>query len=147
MNFLEKQFKLKENGTDIKTELIAGLTTFTTMAYVLATVPSIMSSAGFGKLGVLTMVIILCAITSIAMGIVTNRPFVLGPGLGSVAVYSVSMIIGEGISPAVASGVIFWEGLLFVIISFIGLRDIIVKLIPLSIKISISAGIGLFISY
>lgn len=92
------------------------------------------------------MVIILCAITSIAMGIVTNRPFVLGPGLGSVAVYSVSMIIGEGISPAVASGVIFWEGLLFVIISFIGLRDIIVKLIPLSIKISISAGIGLFIS-
>ena len=74
------------------------------------------------------MVIILCAITSIAMGIVTNRPFVLGPGLGSVAVYSVSMIIGEGISPAVASGVIFWEGLLFVIISFIGLRDIIVKL-------------------
>lgn len=93
MNFLEKQFKLKENGTDIKTELIAGLTTFATMAYVLATVPSIMSSAGFGKSGVLTMVIILCAITSIAMGIVTNRPFVLGPGLGSVAVYSISMII------------------------------------------------------
>lgn len=146
MNFLEKQFKLKENRTDIKTELIAGLTTFATMAYVLATVPSIMSSAGFGKSRVLTMVIILCAITSIAMGIVTNRPFVLGPGLGSVAIYSISMIIGEGISPAVASGVIFWEGLLFVIISFIGLRDIIVKLIPLSIKISISAGIGLFIS-
>lgn len=146
MSFLENRFKLKEHGTDVKTEIIAGITTFATMAYVLATVPSIMSSAGFGKAGVLTMVIILCALTSTAMGLVTNRPFVLGPGLGSVAVYSVSMIIGEGISPAVASGVIFWEGLVFVIISFIGLRDIIVKLIPLSIKISISAGIGLFIS-
>lgn len=146
MSFLEKQFKLSESGTDVKTEIIAGITTFATMAYVLATVPSIMSNAGFGKSGVLTMVIILCALTSTAMGIVTNRPFVLGPGLGSVAVFAVSMLNGEGISPAVASGVIFWEGLLFVFISFVGLRDIIVKLIPLSIKISISAGIGLFIA-
>lgn len=146
MSFLEKQFKLKENGTDVKTEVLAGIATFATMAYVLATVPSIMSGAGFGKSGVLTMVILLCAATSIVMGLVTNRPFVLGPGLGSVAVYAVSMLNGEGISPAVASGVIFWEGLLFVVISFIGLRDIIVKLIPLSIKISISAGIGLFIA-
>lgn len=146
MGFLEKQFKLRESGTDVKTEILAGITTFATMAYVLATVPSIMEKAGFGKSGVLTMVIILCALTSTAMGIVTNRPFVLGPGLGSVAVFAVSMLNGEGISPAVATGVIFWEGILFVIISFIGLRDIIVKLIPLSIKISISAGIGLFIA-
>ena len=116
------------------------------MAYVLATVPAMMSAANFSKGAVLTMVIILCAATSIAMGLVTNRPFVLGPGLGSVGVYAITMILGEEMSPAVASGVIFWEGIVFVIISFIGLRDIIVKLIPLSIKISISAGIGLFIS-
>lgn len=146
MNFLEKQFKLTEHGTDIKTEFLAGLSTFATMAYVLATVPAMMSAANFSKGAVLTMVIILCAATSIAMGLVTNRPFVLGPGLGSVGVYAITMILGEEMSPAVASGVIFWEGIVFVIISFIGLRDIIVKLIPLSIKISISAGIGLFIS-
>ena len=146
MDFLEKQFKLKEHGTDIKTEVLAGITTFATMAYVLATVPSMMGAAGFSKAAVLTMVIILCAVTSTVMGFVTNRPFVLGPGLGSVGVYAITMIVGEEMSPAVASGVIFWEGILFVIISFVGLRDIIVKLIPLSIKISISAGIGLFIS-
>lgn len=146
MDFLEKQFKLKEHGTDVKTEILAGITTFATMAYVLATVPSMMGAAGFSKAAVLTMVIILCAVTSTAMGLVTNRPFVLGPGLGSVGVYAITMIVGEEMSPAVASGVIFWEGILFVIISFVGLRDLIVKLIPLSIKISISAGIGLFIS-
>lgn len=146
MSFLEKQFKLKEHGTDVKTEFLAGVSTFATMAYVLATVPSMMSAANFSKGAVLTMVILLCAATSIAMGLVTNRPFVLGPGLGSVGVYAITMILGEEMSPAVASGVIFWEGILFVVISFIGLRDIIVKLIPLSIKISISAGIGLFIS-
>ncbi len=146
MDFLEKQFKLKEHGTDVKTEILAGITTFATMAYVLATVPSMMGAAGFSKAAVLTMVIILCAVTSTAMGLATNRPFVLGPGLGSVGVYAITMIVGEEMSPAVASGVIFWEGIVFVIISFVGLRDIIVKLIPLSIKISISAGIGLFIS-
>lgn len=146
MSFLEKQFKLKEHGTDVKTEFLAGVSTFATMAYVLATVPSMMSAANFSKGAVLTMVILLCAATSIAMGLVTNRPFVLGPGLGSVGVYAITMVLGEEMSPAVASGVIFWEGIVFVIISFVGLRDIIVKLIPLSIKISISAGIGLFIS-
>ncbi len=146
MNFLEKHFYLKKHGTDVKTEFIAGITTFATMAYVLAAVPAMMSSAGFDKASVLTMVILLCAVTSIAMGIVTNRPFVLGPGLGSVGVYAVTMIGIEKISPAVASGVIFWEGIIFVLISFIGLRDLIVKIIPQSIKISISAGIGLFIA-
>lgn len=146
MSFLEKQFKLSEHGTDVKTEFLAGLSTFATMAYVLATVPSMMSAANFSKGAVLTMVIILCAVTSVAMGLVTNRPFVLGPGLGSVGVYAITMVLGEEMSPAVASGVIFWEGIVFVVISFVGLRDIIVRLIPLSIKISISAGIGLFIS-
>ena len=147
MDFIEKQFQLKKHGTDIKTEFLAGLTTFATMAYVLAAVPAMMSSAEvFDNASVLTMVILLCAITSIVMGIVTNRPFVLGPGLGSVGVYAVTMIGIEKISPDVASGVIFWEGIIFVLISFIGLRDLIVKIIPQSIKISISAGIGLFIA-
>lgn len=146
MKFLERQFQLKKHGTDVKTEILAGVTTFATMAYVLAAVPSMMSSAGFDKASVLAMVIILCAITSVAMGLVTNRPFVLGPGLGSVGVYAITMIGIEKISPAVASGVIFWEGIIFVLISFIGLRDLIVTIIPQSIKISISAGIGLFIS-
>ncbi len=94
----------------MKTEILAGITTFATMAYVLATVPSMMGAAGFSKAAVLTMVIILCAVTSVAMGLVTNRPFVLGPGLGSVGVYAITMIVGEEMSPAVASGVIFLGG-------------------------------------
>lgn len=145
-SFLEKKFKLKEHKTDIKTEIIAGITIFATMAYVLATIPSMMSNAGFDRGATLTTMILLIVGTSIAMAIYTNRPFVLAPGLGSVGVFSATMVAGDNIPVSIAAGVIFWSGILFVIVSFIGLRESIVKAIPPSIKISIGAGIGLFIA-
>ncbi|MGL4760443.1 MAG: NCS2 family permease [Sarcina sp.] len=145
-SFFERRFKLKENNTNIKTELIAGITTFATMAYVLATVPSIMTNAGFDRGATLTAVILLIVGTTVAMAFVTNKPFALGPGLGSVGVFAATMVASDGIPVSIATGVIFWSGVLFMIISFVGLREAIVKAIPHSIKISISAGIGLFIA-
>ncbi|MGL6173272.1 MAG: NCS2 family permease [Cellulosilyticaceae bacterium] len=144
--YIQKQFKLSEHKTSIKTEIIAGITVFATMAYVLATIPSMMSNAGFDKGVVLTAMILLIAATTIGMALYTNRPFVLAPGLGSVGVFSATMVAADGIPIDIAAGVIFWSGVLFVIISFVGLREAIVKVIPLSIKIAISAGIGLFIA-
>lgn len=143
--FLEKQFQLKSYNTDIKTELLAGLTTFVTMAYVLATIPNMLEAGGYDKHVTLTAMIILVILTSCAMALYTNRPFALAPGLGSVGIVA-SMIANEGIPAPVAAGVIFWSGILFVIISFLGLRDAVLRVIPMSLKHAVSAGIGLFIA-
>ena len=143
--FLEKHFKLSEFNTDIKTELIAGLTTFVTMAYVLATVPNILATAGLDKHVTMTIMVMLIIITSCAMAFYTNRPFALAPGLGSVGIVA-SMIANEGISAPIAAGVIFWSGILFILISFLGLREAVVRVIPVSLKHAVTAGIGLFIA-
>ena len=115
--YLEKVFRLSQYGTNIKTEMIAGITTFVTMAYVLATVPNMLSSAGLNKSAVMTAVILLIVITTCAMAFYTNRPFALAPGLGSTGIV-VSMITNEGISPEKAAGVIFLSGILFIAISW-----------------------------
>lgn len=144
--FIEKQFKLTEFKTNIKTEFIAGLTTFATMAYVLATIPGMMGNAGFDKGTVLTAMVLLIILTTVIMALYTNRPFVLAPGLGSVGIFTATMIIGEGIPIDIATGVIFWSGILFMVVSFLGLREAVVKAIPISMKLAVSAGIGLFIA-
>lgn len=144
-SWLEKQFHMEEYHTNIRTELLAGITTFVTMAYVLATVPNMLGGAGYDKNIMLTVMVLLIILTSVAMAFVTNRPFVLAPGLGSVGIVA-SMISNDGISPEIASGVIFLSGLLFIAISFLGLREAVVKVIPVSLKHAVSAGIGLFIA-
>lgn len=144
-NWAEKQFKLSEYRTDVKTEFLAGVTTFVTMAYVLATVPNILGGANLDKHIVLTAMVLLIVLTSCAMALYTNRPFALAPGLGSVGIVA-SMISNEGISAPIAAGVIFWSGVLFILISFLGLREAVVRVIPVSMKHAVSAGIGLFIA-
>lgn len=143
--FLEKYFKLSEFNTSVKTELLAGLTTFVTMAYVLATIPNMLGGAGLDKHVMLTVMVMLIILTSCAMAFYTNRPFALAPGLGSVGIVA-SMISNEGIPIPVAAGVIFWSGVLFILISFLGLREAVVRVIPVSLKHAVSAGIGLFIA-
>lgn len=143
--WLEKQFQLSSYGTNVKTELLAGLTTFVTMAYVLATVPSLLGNAGLDRNVMFTAMILLIILTTCAMAFYTNRPFALAPGLGSVGIVA-SMISNEGISAPVAAGVIFWSGVLFILISFLGLREAVVRTIPVSLKQAVSAGIGLFIA-
>ena len=142
---LEKKFKFLDNGTNLKTELIAGLTTFATMSYVLATIPNILEGAGLNRASILTALIIFIIICSVAMALYTNRPFALAPGLSSVAIIGTTLP-QMNMPVEVAFGLVFLSGLIFVIISFVGIREIVVKAIPASVKISISAGIGLYIS-
>lgn len=143
--WLEKQFKLSEFHTNIKTELLAGITTFVTMAYVLATVPNMLESAGLDKHVMFTVLILLVILTTCAMALYTNRPFALAPGLGSVGIVT-AMMENDGIAPSLTAGVIFWSGVLFIAISFLGLREAVVRVIPVSLKHAVSAGIGLFIA-
>jgi len=142
---LETRFRLRENGTDIKTEILAGVTTFATMSYVLAVVPNMLAAAGLDKGAALTALVIFVCLCSLAMGLYTNRPFALAPGMSSVAI--IGTAVPQGILPLeIAFGLIFLSGVIFVVITFVGLREIVVKAIPASVKISISAGIGLFIA-
>lgn len=143
--WLEKQFHLKEYQTSARTEIIAGLTTFIAMAYVLATVPNMLGNAGLDKGAVLTLMILLIIGTSLAMAFVTNRPFALAPGLGSVSIVA-GMMANDGVSPEHAAGVIFWSGIIFCVISFLGMREAVVKVIPKSLKAAVTAGVGLFIA-
>ena len=142
---LEKKFKFLDNGTNLKTELIAGLTTFATMSYVLATIPNILEGAGLNRASILTALIIFIIICSVAMALYTNRPFALAPGLSSVAIIGTTLP-QMNMPVEVAFGLVFLSGIIFVIISFVGIREIVVKAIPASVKISISAGIELYIS-
>jgi len=129
--WLERQFKLSEFHSNVRTELLAGLTTFVTMAYVLATVPNMMESAGLDKHVMFTVLILLVILTTCAMAFYTNRPFALAPGLGSVGI---------------VTAMIAHDGVLFIVISFLGLREAVVRVIPVSLKHAVSAGIGLFIA-
>ena len=141
----ERLFSLKKNNSSVRTEVLAGITTFATMSYVLAAVPNMLSGAGLPKGAILTMLILMIAACSIAMALYTNRPFALAPGMSSVAVIG-STIREVGIPVDVAFGLVFLSGMIFCFITFIGLRELVVNAIPANVKISISAGIGLFIA-
>ena len=144
VSVLESRFKLKENKTNIQTEVLAGVTTFATMSYVLATIPNMLEQAGLVRGAILTALICAVVICSVAMALYTNRPFCLAPGMSSVAI--LSSVGSMNMTVEVAYGLIFIEGVIFVIISFAGLRQIIATAIPASIKISLSGGIGLYIA-
>lgn len=143
--WIERRFHLSEYQTTVKREMLAGITTFVTMAYVLATVPNILGNAGIDKHIVMTSMVFLIILSSCVMAFYTNRPFALAPGLGSVGIVA-SMIANEGISPSITAGVIFWSGMLFILITFLGLREAVVRVIPVSLKQAVSVGIGLFIA-
>ncbi|UOQ94735.1 NCS2 family permease [Halobacillus shinanisalinarum] len=146
LKFGEKLFQLTQNKTDVKTEAIAGLTTFMTMLYVLIVVPGMLEEAGMPKGPVTVAVILMTGIVTIAMGIYSNRPFALAPGLGSVAFLAVTLAVAEGIPWQVGMGMVFVSGILFVLFTIFGLRQLIVRLMPPAIKLSIGAGVGLFIA-
>lgn len=142
----EKQFELKKFHTSISTELIAGATTFATMAYVLAVVPGMLAGAGLPQGGILTAMVLMIALATCGMAFYANRPFVLAPGLGSVAIFSITLVQLQKIPVETATALVFLSGILFIIVTVFGIRDAIVALIPKGIKISISAGVGLFIA-
>ena len=145
--FLEEKFKLSENNTNVKTELIAGFTTFLTMAYIIFVNPTILSDAGMPWNGVFVATIMGIILGTVCMSLLTNYPFALASGMGLNAFFAYSVVIGMGVSWQIALGIVFLEGVLFIVLSVTPVREMIVNCIPMGLKASISAGIGLFIAF
>ena len=143
---LDRLFHLKERGTTVRTELLAGVTAFVTAAYVLAVNPSVMSAAGMDSGAVFAATALVCFLGTVVMALLTNYPFVLVPSMGLNAYFAYTVVLGMGYTWEVALAAIFLEGLVFAVISMTSLRDKIFDAIPLNLKYAISAGIGLFIT-
>ncbi|MGR6833460.1 NCS2 family permease [Aliivibrio wodanis] len=144
---LEKLFQLKENGTDIRTEVIAGLTTFLTMAYVIFVNPAILADAGMDKGAVFVATCIAAAIGCFIMGFVANFPIAQAPGMGLNAFFTYTVVLGMGHTWQVALAAVFMSGVLFILLSLFKIRELIINSIPLSLRTGISAGIGLFLAF
>ena len=144
---MEKFFNLKENGTDVKTELMAGLTTFLTMAYILFVNPSILSAAGMDKNSVFVATIIAAVIGTLVMGLVANVPFAQAPGMGLNAFFTFTVVLGLGFTWQQALAMVFICGIINIIITTTKIRKMIIQAIPHSLQYAISGGIGLFIAF
>ena len=144
---LEKFFKLKENGTNIRTEVIAGFTTFLTMAYILAVNPSILSAAGMDANALFTATALAAIAGTLVMALWAKLPFALAPGMGLNAFFAFSVVLGMGHSWQFALTAVLIEGIIFILLTLFNVREAIVNAIPSSIKTAISAGIGLFIAF
>ena len=144
---LEKTFKLKENGTDVKTEVIAGITTFMAMAYILAVNPNILSASGMNAQAILIATALSAFIGTMCMALMANYPFALAPGLGLNAYFAYTVCGSMGYSWQFALFAVFIEGLIFVVLSVTPVREAIFNAIPLQLKKGVSVGIGLFVAF
>ena len=145
--FLENFFKLKENSSSVKIEILAGITTFMTMAYILIVNPTILSETGMDKGAVFTATAISAFIATVIMALTANYPFALAPGMGLNAYFAYTIVLGKGLSWQFALTAVLIEGIIFIILTFSNIREKIVNAIPLSLKNAVSAGIGLFIAF
>ena len=143
---MEKLFKLKENGTTVQRELLAGLTTFLTMAYILAVNPGMLRDTGMAWGGVFTATVLSSAIATLVMAFSANLPVALAPGMGLNAYFTYTVVIGMGYTWQTALTAVFLEGVLFILLSFFNVREAIIKAIPINLKKAIAVGIGLFIA-
>lgn len=144
---LERVFHLSENGTSVKTEIMAGITTFMTMAYILAVNPAIMSAAGMDKGAVLTATTIAGFLGTVLMAAFSNYPFALAPGMGLNAFFAFTVVKQMGYTWEMALAAVFVEGVIFIVLSLTNVREAIFNAIPLNLKKAVSAGIGLFICF
>lgn len=147
MKFLESFFKLKENNTNVKTELIAGLTTFITMAYILAVNPSILSATGMDTGAVFSATALAAFIGTILLALFSNYPFALAPGMGLNAYFAFTVVKVMGYSWQTALAAVFIEGLIFILLSVTNVREKIFNAIPKNLKTAVSVGIGFFIAF
>lgn len=147
MRQLEKIFKLRENKTTLRTEALAGITTFMTMAYILAVNPSILSAAGMDRNAVFVATVLASAIGTLLMAVLANYPFALAPGMGLNAFFAYTVVLGMGYSWQFALTAVLVEGILFIILSLTNVRESIFNSIPQTLKYAVSAGIGLFIAF
>lgn len=144
---LERFFHLKKNNTNVKTEMIAGLTTFMTMAYILAVNPSILSATGMDKGAILTATALASMLGTLFMAFMANYPFALAPGMGLNAYFAYTVVLQMGYSWQVALAAVLTEGVVFIILSLTSVREAIFNAIPLNLKRAVSVGIGLFIAF
>lgn len=143
----EKVFKLKEKGTTVKTEIIAGVTTFLAMAYILAVNPGMLSETGMSYESVFLATALSSGIATLIMGLLANYPVALAPGMGVNALFTYTLIFSMGYSPAAALAAVVVSGIVFLVISVTGLRKAIINAIPQQLKLAIGAGIGFFIAF
>ena len=134
-------------GTDIKTEILAGITTFLSTMYIIIVNPAILQSAGMSFSGVLTATVVVSAFSSIMMGIYARNPIVLAPGMGINAFFTYSVVLGMGVKWETALGAVFLSGIIFLLLSIFNIRTQIVKAIPSQLRYGVAAGIGLFITF
>lgn len=144
---LEKLFKLKDNKTNVKTEIIAGVTTFMTMAYILAVNPSILSATGMDANAVLIATALASFVGTLCMALFSNYPFALAPGMGLNAYFAYTVVLGMGYSWQIALLAVFAEGIIFIILSLTNVREAIFNAIPMTLKSAVSVGIGLFVAF
>ena len=144
---LDKIFHLKENHTDVKTEVMAGITTFMTMAYILAVNPNILSASGMDRGAVFTATALSAFIATCLMALLSNYPFVLAPGMGLNAYFTFTVVLGMGYTWQQALAAVFAEGIIFILLSLTNVREAIFNSIPMNLKHAVSVGIGLFIAF
>lgn len=147
VTMLEKFFRLKENKTSVRTEILAGITTFMTMAYILAVNPAILGDAHMDKGAVFTATALSAAVATLVMALVARLPFALAPGMGLNAFFAYSVVLTMGYSWQFALTAVFLEGIVFLLLTAFNIREMIIKAIPENIRYSISVGIGLFIAF
>ncbi|MCM3716694.1 NCS2 family permease [Halalkalibacter oceani] len=144
---MDRYFGFKENGTSYRKEIIAGLTTFLSMAYILFVNPSILGDAGMDVGAVFTATALAAALGTLIMGLLANYPIALAPGMGLNAFFAYSVVLGMGIDWQVALFGVFMSGLIFILITLVGVRELIINAIPAELKYAAAAGIGLFIAF
>ena len=144
---MEKFFHLKENHTDVKTEVMAGITTFMTMAYILAVNPNILSAAGMDAKAVLIATSLAAFVGTMLMALLANYPFALAPGMGLNAYFAYTVVLSMGYSWQMALLAVFVEGIVFIVLSLTNVREDIFNAIPLTLKSAVSVGIGLFVAF
>lgn len=143
----EKVFHLRQNGTNIKTECIAGLTTFAAMSYVLVVNPGILGEGGMPVEGLITVTALAACLGTLLMAFMTNYPIAMAPGMGLNAFFAFTICLTRDIQWQAALGIVFWNGILFLLLSLTGVRTKIAEAIPTALKIGVQCGIGLFIAF
>ena len=144
---MDKLFHLSENETNVRTEIVAGITTFMTMAYILAVNPNILSASGMDRGAVFTATALASMLASFLMAAFANYPFVLAPGMGLNAYFAYTVVLQMGYSWQMALAAVFVEGVIFIVLSLTNVREAIFNAIPLNLKAAVSTGIGLFIAF
>lgn len=140
-------FELSQHQTSVRQEFIGGLTTFLTMAYIIIVNPSVLSETGMDQAALVVITCLVAGFSTILMGLVPKVPIAMAPGMGLNAFFAYSIVLGDGISWQIALGMVFWAGVLFLVMSIFGAREKIVAAIPKTLVTAISVGIGLFILF